>query len=311
MKPTIKKHLLQTSVSGDSILLTSFHYENGSGQKIYLQGNLHGPEIFGTALLVKLIEYLKKNPIIAGTLTIVPQANPFGVQSQTYGLIHGRWNQQTGNNWNRIFSKQEGDGIEAILARALISLAKDHDVVLDIHTSGIDTIPHIYVSEEASGTFETLGCAYHIVYGEDDYYGAFDETLWKIGRMSGKKVCSATWEASSHLTLHEKDLDARFEDLLDFLSSLKVVRKEKGSEPHPQCIAMKKTQWLSSPKAGYLTWTKSVGEHIRAGEAYANVYEPWSGNIGQLFASSNMIILSKGTLQAVSSGQEIGKIIVV
>ncbi len=311
MKTHIEKHLVQTGVSGDTLSLTSFTYENGSGPKIYLQGNLHGPEIFGTALLVKLINYLSKNQIIRGTLTIVPQANPFGVQSQTYGLIHGRWNPQTGNNWNRIFSKQEGDSVEAVLARTLISLAKGHDIILDIHTSGAETIPHVYTSQEASGTFSRLGCAFHILYDEKDYCGAFDETLWKLGKENGKNVLAATWEASSHVTLSEKDLDARLEDLLRLLSSLGIIEGQKDIKSHPDCVFMEQTQWLSSPKAGYLTWIKSIGESICVGEAYANIYEPWSGNIEHLFAKSNMIILSKGTLQAVSSGQEIGKIIVL
>lgn len=311
MKPDIKKDLIQMNVNGASVFLTSFTFGNGSGAKVYLQGNLHGPEIFGTALLVKLIGYLSEQEIISGGLTIVPQANPFGVQSQTYGLIHGRWNSQTGNNWNRIFSKQEGDGIESVLARTLISLAKNHDIVLDIHTSGSETIPHLYVSEEASETFQALGCTYHILYGQSDYYGAFDETLWKYGKEDGKNVFAATWEASSHIVLDEKDLDIRLKDLLHFLFSLGIIAGEKNTSYQPQYIPMKHTKWLSSPKAGYLTWMKSVSEDIRAGEIYANLYEPWSGNKEHLFAPSDMVILSKGTLQAVSSGQEIGKIVVL
>lgn len=308
----IAKHLIQTTVSGDTSLITSFHYENGSGSKVYLQGNLHGPEIFGTALLIKLIEYLKENPIIAGTLTVVPQANPFGVQSQMYGLIYGRWNPQTGNNWNRIFSKQEGDGVESVLARTLISLAKDHEVVLDIHTSGAETIPYVFTSKEASDVLYPLGGECHILYDESDYYGAFDETMWKCGKESGKKVSAATWEASSHMTLDEKDLDARFKDLLYFLSSLGMLNKEEDmSLSYPKLFSMKQAQYLFSSQAGYLTWTKSVGEVIQTGETYANIYEPWSGEMKHLYAKSPLILLSKGTLQAVSSGQEIGNIIVL
>lgn len=312
MNTHIMKHQIQTTVTGDSISLTSFTFSNGSGPKVYLQGNLHGPEIFGTALLVKLIQYLSKNPIISGTLTIVPQANPFGVQSQMYGMIYGRWNTQTGNNWNRIFSKPEGDSMEAILARALIFLAKDHDIVLDIHTSGAETVPYIFTSKEASDVFSELGGLYHILYDESDYYGAFDETMWKLGKEGEKKVLAATWEASSHIALNEKDLDARFEDLLHFLSSLGIVSKQKKTSLYePKLVSMKQAQYLFSPYAGYVTWVKSVGEIVQTGEVYANVYESWSGEIKCLRAKIPMVILSKGTLQAVSGGQEIGNVVVL
>jgi predicted deacylase len=310
MQPTITKHTLQKLVSGDALRITSFVFQGTQpGPLIYLQGNLHGPEIFGTVLLVKLINYLRAISCIKGTLTLVPQANPIGVQAQTYGMIHGRWNAQTGNDWNRIFSKTEGNGIEAVLARTLISLAKDHDAVLDIHTSGTHAIPHTYVSRAACDTFNALGCAYHIVYNKEDYYGAFDETLWKIHDAEGKKISTATWEASSHITVYEKDIEERLVDIINFLSSLGMLENSKKIHSHPTCVSMKQTQWLFSPCAGYITWKKSAGEFIQKSEQYASIYEPWSGKIEHIYAPYAMMFLSMGTLQAVSEGHVIGKVI--
>lgn len=36
--------------------------------------------------------------------------------------------------------------------------------------------------------------------------------------------------------------------------------------------------------AWYVTWVKGVGERIKVGEVYANIYEPWSWNIEHLTA---------------------------
>jgi len=311
MQPIIAHYKLQKLVSGDTLHITSFTFTGKqSGPRVYLQGNLHGPEIFGTALLVKLIHYLETVSDIQGTLTIVPQANPIGVQAQTYGMIHGRWNAQTGNDWNRIFSKTQGDGIEAVLARTLITLAQDHDVVLDIHTSGTHALPHAYVSDASKNTFDALGCAYHIVYGHEDYYGAFDETLLKIRETQGKHISTATWEASSHISLHEHDLEEQLEHLKQFLISFGMLEGEKKPLQPIKKIAMRKVRWLTSPKAGYITWKKSVGELIQKSEQYAHVYESWSGKVEHLCAPYTMTFLSLGTLQAISEGHVIGKIVV-
>ncbi len=310
MKAVVEYHSIQKLVSGDDLHITS-HVFTGSepGPNIYIQGNIHGPEIFGTALLIKLLQRLEHIDSIKGKITAVPLANPLGVQAQTYGLIHGRWNAQTGNDWNRIFSKTQGDGVEATLARTLLSISGGHDIVLDIHTSGSEAIPHVYTTKEHSDTFNTLHTPYHIIYGPKDYYGAFDETVWKNGKKKGTKVATATWEASSHLTLEEKTLEEQLENLLSWLSSCGAIKELPNSTPHPKKILMKNVKWHPSPRAGYLTWIRSVGEVIAKEEAYANIYEPWSGNVEQLRASHPMIFLSKGTLQAISAGHIIGKII--
>lgn len=113
------------------------------------------------------------------------------------------------------------------------------------------------------------------------------------------------------MSIGEQDLKKRLIDLWYWLASMGVITfSKKRVQDKSICVEMKKIKWFSTPQAGYLTWTTANGIRLEKGECYAYLHEPWSGNIKRLLAKQSMTILSYGTLQAVSSGQEIGKMIV-
>lgn len=314
MKPIIQHHNLQQLISGDSLHITSYQFQSNTyGPRVYLQANLHGSEIFGSVLLIQLIAYLKNTHLLKGSVTIVPQANPISVQSQTYGNISGRWNEQTGNNWNRIFSKSITEStdvnIEKTLANLLATLATHHTHILDIHTSGKDGVSHLYTHAEAIDCFSALQPTHIITYNEQDYCHAFDESLWLQEKEQGRTVYGATWEASSHGNLDRTELKNRFQDLIHFLTTLGMLDVEHTQSSISQIVSLSQIKKLFAPGAGYLVWKCETGTRVQTQEVYTELYEPWSGNVKELRAGKSFTLLSKNTLQAVSSGQEIGKCI--
>lgn len=314
MKYSKSKHHLQQNISGGEQVITSFKFSGKQpGAKVYLQGNLHGPEIIGSVLLTKLITHLSQLDDINGTITIVPTANPIGAEAQIYGYQIGRWNMQNGKNWNRIFSSTSKSekldaSIETKLSEILLSLASKSDIILDIHASGKISTPHLYTYKECANLYKPLGTNAQVLFSTEDFSGVFDESCFQSAKKNGKTIHVATWEAGTHGNLDEEEIEERFEQLLSFLSSINILPKTKTEPVKTQIqFLIKNVKTLHSQQAGYIVWAVKPGSKVAVGEMYAKLYQPWNGNEIKLLAKTDMYLISQYALQAVKEGQEIAK----
>ncbi len=314
MNYSVRHIPIQTLVTGDDLLI-HVHQFHGSipAPRIYIQANLHGPEIFGSALAIKLIDYLQTHPDdVLGSLTIVPQANPIGVQAQVYGYQIGRWNQQNGNNWNRIFSKEnlhQNNSIEEVLKHTLGELACDHEIVLDIHTSGAVCIPHLFTHANDVAFFSSLHPELNVLVSTHDYYGAFDEFCRLNADRQQQTIHTATWEVSSHGTIDRALLEERMTALLDFLRVKKILKGSgESAETTVAAAPLKKLMTLYAMEAGYFVWQIEPGASVRKGDVYGHVYNPKVGTIHEQHAEQDFLLVTRHPLQAIASGQELAEI---
>lgn len=316
MKYLINNYPVQKIVTGDTLSVTAHYFSSGSGPSCYMQANLHGPEILGSALFIQLIDFLKNNPDeLIGNITIVPQANPIGVQQQIYGYQIGRWNVQNGKNWNRVFDDDVAkDSIEQKLRDVLTKLALPHDIVLDVHTAGAACVPHLYTNTRSAFFFSPLEAKAHILLEAKDFCGAFDEYCVKKAKEQGRDIHAATWEVGPHGAIQQNILQKRFVSLLHFLRSIGIMR-EKSSvampQSNPRCISLSNFSVLHAPEGGYLSWLYEPGDTIVAGNPYARAYLPKDGSMVDLTHDRSFFFLIQHPLQAVASGQEIAEIIYI
>ena len=70
--------------------------------ELYVQSSVHGAEIQGYLVSLKLIEYFNKYPP-KGNVTIIPLANPYGANIKMGTYTYGRFDPATGENWNRFY----------------------------------------------------------------------------------------------------------------------------------------------------------------------------------------------------------------
>ena len=164
-------HPLAGGSLGSSRSVSSFHFGTaGSGEKVYIQASLHADELPGmlTAWQLKQrLAALEAEGRLAGEVVLVPVANPIGLDQQLNGVALGRFELQSGQNFNRhypafaaeIFAElrqelgsdaaantrrirqlllQKVAAIQpaselAALRKTLMLLACDADVVLDLH----------------------------------------------------------------------------------------------------------------------------------------------------------------------------------
>ena len=186
-------HPLLSPVPGTRRQIESFHFGplQGAG-KIYIQASLHADEIPGMLVawyLKQRLAELEGAGRLLRQIVLVPLANPIGLEQVLMDTPLGRYELESGQNFNRHFldlSLQVGDEIEAQLTTdpahnaglvraalrkaleaqvpgtqlqaqrlALQTLACDAEMVLDLHCD-FEAVEHLYTTPEAWPQVEPL-----------------------------------------------------------------------------------------------------------------------------------------------------------
>jgi predicted deacylase len=187
-----KTHTLISPTLGTTRNILSFHYGPGGGQKIYIQSSLHADELPGMLVAWRLRQLLagfEAAGQLRGEVIVVPVANPIGLNQNMHGTQLGRFELNSGQNFNRNFydlAALVAPRIEGMLSGdinanklavrvamhaaldeqkpqtelesqrlALQKLAYDADVVLDLHCD-LDAVLHIYTNPEVWNEVEPL-----------------------------------------------------------------------------------------------------------------------------------------------------------
>ncbi|WP_175870328.1 succinylglutamate desuccinylase/aspartoacylase family protein [Burkholderia sp. BCC0397] len=175
---------LPATDSAKAYAVSTFRYGAvGARPKVYIQAGLHADEFPGMLVLRCLRELLDDAAArgrIRGEIVVVPQANPIGLEQYGDGFLLGRYDAQTGSNFNReypdlareIGARLEGrlgadssanvatiraameealfewspSGTVDALRRTLMLQAFDADLVLDLHADN-EALKHLYVGK--------------------------------------------------------------------------------------------------------------------------------------------------------------------
>jgi predicted deacylase len=186
-------HDLLAPVPGTARQIHSFHYGPQHGAcKIYVQAALHADELPGMLVawyLKQRLSELEKAGLLLGEIVVVPVANPIGLAQVLMDTPLGRYEFESGQNFNRWFvdlGQQVGDAIETqlnadpqhnlqlirstlrsalnaqtastqlqSLRLTLQRLACDADMVLDLHCD-FESVEHLYTTPEAWQQVELL-----------------------------------------------------------------------------------------------------------------------------------------------------------
>ena len=88
-----------------TIPIYRFKGSSHSAPRVYIQANVHGAEVQGNAVILQLLQYFKAHPPL-GDVTLVPLANPLGINQKSGEFTLGRFDPITGINWNRAYLEQ-------------------------------------------------------------------------------------------------------------------------------------------------------------------------------------------------------------
>jgi len=110
------------------------------GPKVMIMSGVHGGEVSAIKIVYELMEMLKEKQDLAGEITIIPIVNlPAAIARTRESPIDYK-------NLNGVYPKkaQNGTTFSNILRFHIEKLAKEHDFLLDIHSSTLGAFsPHV------------------------------------------------------------------------------------------------------------------------------------------------------------------------
>jgi predicted deacylase len=236
-------HDLISPVPGTERKIHSFHFgPEDSGRKIYIQSSLHADELPGMLVAWKLKNHfraLESEGRLNAEIVLVPVANPIGQDQQVMDIHLGRYELESGQNFNRRFldmtdkviAEIEGAltddpaqnqalvraAFKATLARETANnqltsqrliqqrLACDAEMVLDLHCD-FDASEHLYTTPEAWDQVEPLarylGSKASLL-ATDSGGQSFDECFtllwWKLNQQFGERIPMGSFSVTIEL----------------------------------------------------------------------------------------------------------------
>ena len=243
----VHNHPLLSPSLGTHKTLTSFHFgQPGAGPKIYIQASLHAEELPGMLAahhLRPLLERLDMAGKIQGQIVLVPMANPIGAAQRVQHKPAGRFELDSGENFNRHYpdfashiadevlptlGKDAAANVALVrqamgrylaqwmpktelhsLRRSLLQLSFDADYVLDLHCD-CEAVMHFYCEEACWSALAPLAHylqSQAILLAKNSGSRPFDECLsgvwWRLAEMIAARGLDAPLPQSCHSTTIE------------------------------------------------------------------------------------------------------------
>ncbi|HUG60197.1 MAG TPA: succinylglutamate desuccinylase/aspartoacylase family protein, partial [Methylomirabilota bacterium] len=230
---------------------------------------------------------------LAGTVTVVPYANPIGSGQHLFGAHAGRFSLGSRVNFNRDFplidspdpSLLPGDdaplAAEERLKARLLALSLGHQIVLDLHCD--DEAPsYLYVQKPLwpalADLAAALGSAAALVWDVSSN-GAFDEAALRpwlrtedAATVSRRVVATVEFRGEGDVSPALARADA--DGLYRFLVHRGVI-VDGGVEPLPAwtgaAVPLENVEMVKATVGGAILYHVSPGDRVRAGDRLASI----------------------------------------
>jgi len=322
MPRTVEQIALPVTRLGTRRALAVHRYGTpGARPKAYIQAALHADETPGMLVAHHLLRLLDHAPV-TGEVIVVPVANPVGLAQVVAGTHVGRHGLDGDGNFNRGFpdlvpgaeallrdrlgpdpaanvplvrealrtahAAHHPTGEVGALRHALLGLALDADLVLDLHCDN-EAVMHLYTGDalwpDAADVAAELGCRAVLLARESGGH-PFDEACsapwWLLAERLGDSTpipsacLAATVELRGKADVDDTQAAADAQALLRVLIRRGVVAGDAGPLPPLSCEAtpLAGLDRLTAPVSGVLAFHRRVGDPVRSGEIVADIVDP-------------------------------------
>jgi predicted deacylase len=264
--------------SGNTLHIGAWRFEgDGSGPRVHLQAGVHADEIAGMLVLHQLLPRLQAcqdRGQLKGSVTVVPQANPFGIGQFRQGRLLGRFHEATGQNFNRAFdhslAMERPASNLAQWQKSLVQLAADAELVLDLHTDD-EALPYLYIHRSFWPEGQVLAAALQVdvvIVWDEGGDGSFEETIIDHGKPRLAATIELRGQADVSDALAGRDGDGIWAWLCasGVIDEAPVIAEWRG-----QVVDMGCMETILAPCAGVLVFEKGLGEQVEEGERFARI----------------------------------------
>jgi predicted deacylase len=208
------------------------------------------------------------------------------------------------------------------LRHVLLTLACDADVVLDLHCDS-DAALHLYTGTPLWPQCEPLarymGAAATLLAtesGDNPFDEACSQTWWQLaekyaGRFPIPLAClSVTVELRGQGDVNHRQAAADAGAILAYLAHRGVILD--SAPPLPALIAeatpLAGSEPIDAPISGVVVFLKNPGDHVKAGEAIAEIIDPVSSEVCVVICHTDGIMYARENRYFASVGMRLAKV---
>jgi uncharacterized protein len=320
------------NAAGQSFSLSVLRFTgSGGGPAVYMQAALHAQELPGLAALHYLLPMLEKAEAegrLRSDITIVPHANPIGLSQSLFNQQQGRFDIETGINFNRRFP-MPGEAVPDpgfaaaadTLKSSLMAMSAEAAIVLDLHCDDEGPL-YLYVPHAcwpaAAPLADALG-AVAVLLWEGEGGGAFEDAIVKRwlhaaggGPIPGKVTSTVELRGMADVSPELGRQDAA--GLFRYLIAVGAVKGAvKPAEMHRKpvirdqnCVDMVRT-----PEPGMILYHEAPGRFVKAGTLMAEIVSRpgEAGGTREIRAPRDGYYLTRRMRRHARRGDDIVKII--
>lgn len=349
---------LRPGPSGLARTLTVLRFGTpGARPKAYLQAGLHADELPGLLVLRELAGLLAEAAAhgeILGEIVVVPVANPIGLSQHRNGFLQGRYEAESGENFNRGYPDLAPPARQAVAGRlgpdamanvatiraamaealaglvpqgevdglrhALLGLALDADIVLDLHADNEAEL-HLYTgtalwpdAADLAAEIDARAVLLCALSGGNPFDEACSAPWWVLAEAFPEApvppAClAATLELRSNNAVDERLVRDDAHAILRFLRRRGLIAGAPGPLPRLLCEAtpLEAMQQLIAPAEGVVLYHARLGDRVREGEVVASVVDPLGDSV-DLLARTDGVLFARHDQPYAWPGKVIGKI---
>jgi uncharacterized protein len=354
-----KNHPLVSNTLGSAREVVSFHFGTpGRGPKIYMQASLHADELPGMLvahhLRKKFAEFEARGEVI-GEIVLVPVANPVGLGQMVLRSHLGRFETATGENFNRHYpvlfddvamrvAEKLGDdaaenvrqiraAMHATLAtieaatevpsmrKALMALACDADVVLDLHCD-CDAALHLYTGTPLWSQCEPLAryLGAHATLlatesGDCPFDEACSQTWWQLAEHFPDKpipmsCLSVTVELRGLSDVNHELAQHDAEQIIAFLQYRGVIAGTPAPMPAllHDATPLAGSESIVAPASGVVAFLAKPGDWIKPGDAVAEVINPITNQVHRVKSRTEGVLYAQENRHFAVAGMWLAKV---
>ena len=330
----------------------------GGRPKVYVQAALHADEVPGMLVAQHLIGLLRAHDSagrIRGEIVVVPLANPIGVQQRVTGSLLGRFNLADGVNFNRGYPDLADAAARAVagrlgadpaanaaivraalldanaavlaatpadhLKRALLGLALDADLVLDLHCENEGAV-HLYTLTPLADQCRSLAIllrAHALLLADESGGNPFDEACsrpWVDVRRCCPDhpiplgCCAVTVELRGEADVSDALAAADAEALAGAMILAGAIDAPAPALPAAGCqpTNLADVELLVAPVPGILLLHLEPGARVQPGGLVAEVVDPVTGSRADLHARYAGVLFAQESVRFVAAGRAVAKI---
>ena len=314
-----KTHDLLAPVPGIARQIHSFHFGPRAGGKIYIQASLHADELPGMLVawhLKQRLSELESQGRLRREVVLVPVANPVGLEQVLMDVPLGRYELQSGENFNRRFvdlSDQIGDQIEGQLNQ---DPQHNVELVREALRQALAGHPASTPLQSQRLTLQRLATDS----GGQSFDECFTLVWWQLQQRFGKQFpipmgsFSVTVELRGQGDVSHPLAKADCTAILNYLTRFGAIDGEPAPLPpllYP-ATPLAGVEPVATPLGGLLVFHVAPGEYLEAGQLVAEVIDPLSDRVtpvrntqpGLLYARSLRRMATAGMVIAHVAGHE-------